>query len=258
MNIKVEKLSKVFYSSRKKESERVLENINLEVKKGEFAVILGPSGCGKTTLLNIMAGFEVPTQGEVLIGNRPVSGPHPDRVLMWQFFGLFPWRTVSRNVEFAMEVKGVKSARRKERAHKLIETVGLKGYENSRPGGLSGGMKQRVALARVLAADPEVLFMDEPFGSLDAPTRYRLEGVLLDILGEKKKTVFFVTHNVREALHLADSIFIMSINPGKVIKMEKIDWSKPRSASLEKFRRKEEELLSYIHSQKDYTAMEGI
>ncbi len=258
MKITVKELSKTFYAPRGGKKETVLENINLQVKRGEFSVLLGPSGCGKTTLLNIMAGFEKPNSGRVLIDGRPVEGPHPDRILMWQFFGLFPWRTVRRNVEFGMEIKGVPPRERKEKALHFIRTVGLGGYQDSHPSGLSGGMKQRVALARMLAADPDILFMDEPFGSLDAPTRHRLEEVLQEILEDTKKTVVFVTHNVREALYLADTIYIMSINPGKIIRRENIPWKRPRSASSEGFRKMEEELFSYIHSGRQYGKMEGI
>lgn len=258
MKINTRNLNKEFCLPDGKPGTRALEGIDFCVAEGEFVVFLGPSGCGKTTLLNILAGFEKPTRGKVSIDGKPVNGPHPRRILMWQFFGLFPWRTVRGNIEFGLEIKGINSSTRKEISSKLIYTLGLSGFAHSYPGEISGGMKQRVALARVIAVDPEIFFMDEPFGSVDATIRRRLENMLLDILRDKKRTVVFVTHNVREALYLADRVFIMSANPGKIVHEEKISWSKPRSASQKEFRETEELLFHYLHSQTRFEEMEGI
>ena len=177
-----------------------LDEINLEVQKGEVICILGPSGCGKSTLLNIVAGFLPPSGGEVRVDGRPVIEPGPDRGFVFQEFALFPWRTVLENVEFGPVLKGMEKADRHARARELIQRIHLTGFEDKFPFELSGGMKQRVGIARALANDPEVLLMDEPFGALDAQTRRVMQEELLKLLGETKKTVLFVTHAIDEAI----------------------------------------------------------
>ena len=189
---------------------RALDEINLEVQKGEVICILGPSGCGKSTLLNIIAGFLPPSGGEVRVDGRPVIEPGPDRGFVFQEFALFPWRTVLENIEFGPVLKGMEKTGRHARARELIQRIHLTGFEDKYPFELSGGMKQRVGIARALANDPEVLLMDEPFGALDAQTRRVMQEELLKLLGETKKTVLFVTHAIDEAIVLADRVLIMT------------------------------------------------
>lgn len=205
-----------------------LDGIDLDVHDGEFFCLLGPSGCGKTTLLNILAGFERPSAGEVLIDGVPVSRPHPKRITIFQEYALLPWRSVLGNVEFGLEVAGVPQLERRRVALELIELVGLRGYEGRMPWELSGGMRQRVAVARALAVDPDVLFMDEPFGALDAMTRLRMEEELARIWVEKRKTIVFVTHDIDEAIYLADRVGVMTSQPGRIKRVVEIPLGRPR------------------------------
>ncbi len=205
-----------------------LDDISLEVRDGEFVCILGPSGCGKTTLLRIIAGLEKKTGGSLNLKGKEISGPGPDRGMVFQEFALFPWRTVRRNVEFGLEIKGVPADKRREVSDKYIELVGLKGFEDSHPNQLSGGMKQRVGIARALANEPAILLMDEPFGALDAQTRNQMQKELLRIWAETKKTVVFITHSVDEAVFLSDRVIVMSSRPGRVKTVHKIDLPRPR------------------------------
>jgi NitT/TauT family transport system ATP-binding protein len=193
-----------------------LEEIDLEIYEGEFVCLLGPSGCGKTTLLNILAGFERPSSGSVLIDGEAVEKPHPKRITIFQEYALLPWRTVQGNVEFGLEIAGVPKKERSQKVKELLELVGLTGAEALLPRELSGGMRQRVAVARSLAVDPDILFMDEPFGALDALTRIKMEEELVRIWLQKKKTVVFVTHNIDEAAYLADRIVVFSTLPGRI------------------------------------------
>ena len=228
-----------------------LEGINLVVKPNEFLCIIGPSGCGKTTLLRLIAGLDYPNRGEIILDGKEVKGPSSDRGMVFQEFSLFPWRTVLKNVEFGLEIKGMKDKERKEIAEKYIELVGLKGFENCYSYELSGGMKQRVAIARALATDPAILLMDEPFGSVDAQTRNILQEELLEIWKRTKKTVLFVTHSVDEAVYLADRVAVMSARPGCLIKCLDIDIPRPRkrtSMEVNEFRGKLLMLLSLERS----------
>ena len=252
VKIQVKNLSKQFLNAAG-ENVLALKDINFSVRDGEFVVLLGPSGCGKTSLLNILAGFEKPSSGEVYIDQQPVKGPHPQRVLLWQFFGLLPWRTVRANIELGLEIRNVGKKERRRIADELIELVGLKEFVDRRPYELSGGMKQRVALARMLAVDPDILFMDEPFGSLDATIRSLLEDELLKILKKKKKTVVFVTHNVEEAVYLADRVQIMTARPGKIARSVAIDLPKPRVVVSHEFQKLETELLEILKQETMYT-----
>ncbi len=195
-----------------------LEDINIEVKPNEFLCIIGPSGCGKTTLLRMIAGLDYPSSGEIILDGDRVSGPSPDRGMVFQEFSLFPWRTVIKNVTFGLEILEVDKHEQYRIAERYRELVGLKGFENRYPYELSGGMKQRVAIARALATDPAILLMDEPFGSVDAQTRNILQEELLEIWKRTKKTVLFVTHSVDEAVYLADRVAVMSARPGCLVK----------------------------------------
>ncbi|ADQ46371.1 ABC transporter related protein [Caldicellulosiruptor kronotskyensis 2002] len=226
MALVIENVSKRFQSKNKEIT--VLEKINLEVQKREFICILGPSGCGKSTLLNIIAGLEKPTEGKVFLNGREVLSPGPDRVVMFQESALFPWLKVIDNVEFGMKIRGVPKKERHERALKYLKMVHLTKFKDVYVHQLSGGMKQRVALARALTLDSEVLLMDEPFAALDSQTKNILLLELQRIWWETKKTIIFVTHNVEEAVLLADKVVVMSSNPGKIKKVFEIKLARPR------------------------------
>ena len=193
-----------------------LDGVSLEVREREFLAILGPSGCGKSTLLYLLGGFLPIEAGEILVAGRPIAGPGRDRGIVFQSFALYPWKTVRQNVLYGLEKQRLPRRERERRAQELIELVHLNGFENSYPAQLSGGMKQRVAIARTLATDPEILLMDEPFGALDAQTRALMHEELLAIMRRTPKTVLFVTHDVREAVALADRVAVMSARPGRI------------------------------------------
>lgn len=193
-----------------------IRDVNLEVRESEFVMIVGPSGCGKTTLINIIGGLDTATSGEVLLDGKAVNGPGADRGMVFQGYSLFPWLTVQKNVEFGLKMKGVPAAERTKRARKYIELVGLSGFENALPKQLSGGMKQRTAIARTLANEPEVLLMDEPFGALDAQTRVVMQELLADISRRTGTTILFITHDIDEAVLLGERIYVMSRRPGTV------------------------------------------
>ncbi len=193
-----------------------LDNVSLEVKDREFVALLGPSGCGKSTLLYLVGGFLPVEQGAVVVEDKPVAGPGPDRGIVFQHLALFPWKTVLQNVLYGLEKQDMPRDERSRRAREFIELVGLAGFEDSYPAQLSGGMKQRAAIARTLAIDPRVLLMDEPFGALDAQTRSLMQAELLRIWQRSRKTVVFVTHDVQEAVFLAERIAVMSARPGHI------------------------------------------
>ncbi|OGS42665.1 MAG: nitrate ABC transporter ATP-binding protein, partial [Euryarchaeota archaeon RBG_16_62_10] len=214
---------------------RALDGFGLEVSEGEFVCLLGPSGCGKTTVLRIIAGLETKTSGKVMIHGKDVGSERPRVGMVFQDFALFPWRSARKNVEFGLEIKGVAEAERARAAAKYLELVGLKGFAESHPRELSGGMKQRVAIARALANEPEVLLMDEPFGSLDAQTRNLMQKELLRIWSATRKTILFVTHSVDEAVFLADRIVVMTARPGKVREIMAIPLERPRDRTSREF-----------------------
>ena len=193
-----------------------LDHISLQIEKGEFICLLGPSGCGKTTLMNSIAGFETLTEGSITIDGQKVKAPSEKYVTIFQNYGLLPWRTVEKNVELGLETLKVPKQERKQVAMKYLQLVGLENFAKRHPAQLSGGQQQRVAIARGLAVDPEILFMDEPFGALDAITRYKLQDDLLHITKSQNKTVIFVTHDIDEAVFLADKIVVMRPNPGRI------------------------------------------
>lgn len=193
-----------------------VKDVNLEVRDGEFMVIVGPSGCGKSTLLDMLGGLTKPSSGEILQSGRPIQGPGLDRGIVFQQYALFPWKTAKQNIEFGLEAKGVPRRERSERASHFLALVGLAGFEQRYPHELSGGMKQRVAIARSLAYDPEVLLMDEPFAALDAQTRETLQGELLRIWEQTKKTIIFITHGIDEAVYLGQRVAVMTSRPGTI------------------------------------------
>jgi ABC-type nitrate/sulfonate/bicarbonate transport system ATPase subunit len=209
-----------------------LQAINMKVNPGEFALIVGPSGCGKTTLLNIAAGLERPTRGQVYLGDREISQPGPDRGMVFQAYTLFPWLTVEENIAFGPEQRKLDAKEIKARVNHYLEVTGLTKFARLYPKALSGGMKQRAAIARALANDPEVLLMDEPFAALDAQTRVVMQELLLQIWEENHKTVLFITHDIDEAVFLADIIYVMSRQPGTIKKTIEVPLGRPREHSL--------------------------
>ena len=209
-------------------SVNVLEDINLEIQEGEFVCIVGPSGCGKTTLLNIVAGLERADSGEVWANSTRINGAGADRVVIFQEAALFPWLNVLKNVEFGLKLKGINGRERRNRALEYLKMVHLTKFQHAHVHELSGGMKQRVAIARALAMNPEMLLMDEPFSALDAQTRWILHFELQNIWLKTRKTILFITHNIREAVCLADRIIILSTSPGRIKKEFSVDLPRPR------------------------------
>jgi ABC-type nitrate/sulfonate/bicarbonate transport system ATPase subunit len=218
-------VSKIFESKRGEEL-LVLEDIDLSVDEGEFLCLLGPSGCGKSTLLNIAGGFEAPTHGSVTIDGEPVDGPSSRRVFVFQEYGIFPWASVWDNVALGLRHRG--KAERAKTIQRYVDLVGLNGFERSYPSELSGGMKQRVAVARALAVEPDVIFMDEPFGALDSLTRLSMRSELIRIWQRERPTILFVTHDVDESIQLAERVVVMTARPGKIAEIVPIDLPHPR------------------------------
>lgn len=206
----------------------ILSDVNLAVRRNEFVSIVGASGSGKTTLLRIIAGLTKADRGKIEIGGREITGPGPDRAMVFQSINLFPWRTVLANVELGLELRRVEESERRDRAIKYIELVGLSKHQHAYPHELSGGMQQRVGIARALATDPELLLMDEPFGSLDAQTAEFLWEELSRIVAETKKTVLFVTHHIDEAIYLSDRIVVLGGSPAGIVEIINVDFPKPR------------------------------
>ena len=225
-----------------------LDTVNLNVEQNEFICVVGPSGCGKTTLLNIIAGLCKPTTGTVKVRGELVTGPGKGKGVVFQQYALYPWLTVEKNVEFGMRMKGVPKAERAEIAKKYIDLVGLSKFAKAYPKELSGGMKQRVAIARAYAANPEVLLMDEPFGALDAQTRTQLQTELLETWEREKKTCFFITHDVEEAIILAQRVIIMSARPGRIKDIVDVNIPYPRTQET-KLTPEFNELKNHIWSQ---------
>ena len=210
-------LNKIFVNANGTEVQ-ALKDIQLTVHEKELCMLVGPSGCGKSTLLNIVGGLETATSGEICVDGHHVTGPGADRGMVFQGYSLFPWLTVRENIQFGLRVKGLPKSRQKEIADKFIELVGLKDFADALPKTLSGGMKQRVAIARTLANEPSLLLMDEPFGALDAQTRLIMQELLVDIRQKMETTILFITHDIDEAVFLSNKIYVMSARPGKVIK----------------------------------------
>ena len=236
VKIVVDGVSKRYETDRR--TVTALKDISFSVREGEFLCVVGSSGCGKTTLFRIVAGLETPTDGVTLVDDDRVTEPDTDRGMVFQDYGLFPWRTVFENVRFGLEQQHDDCDRCDERTREMIDLVGLSDVADAYPKELSGGMKQRVGIARALAVDPEILLMDEPFGSLDAQTRERLQAELLSIWHETNKTVLFITHEIEEAVALADKVLVMSADPGQVREIVALDenGTRPRRATDARFR----------------------
>jgi NitT/TauT family transport system ATP-binding protein len=213
----------------------VLENVSLTIQPGEFVCVLGPSGCGKTTLLNILAGFVVPSRGEVRIAGERITGPSSERGVVFQDYSLFPWLTAQANVEFGLRMTGRPSRERRLAAKSLLDLVGLPDAGSKYPFELSGGMKQRIAIARALATRPALLLMDEPFAALDAMTRSSLQARLIEIQQQQAQTILFVTHNIAEALVLGSRLIVMSSNPGRIVEDFAVDLPRPRRRTTPAF-----------------------
>jgi NitT/TauT family transport system ATP-binding protein len=229
-----------------------LENISLEVEDKEFSVIVGPSGCGKTSLLRLVAGLIEPGEGSIRLDGVPVTKPGKDRGMVFQSYTLFPWLTVQRNIEFGPQINGVPARQRAETARHFIAQVGLEGFEKAYPNQLSGGMRQRVALARALANDPSILLMDEPFGALDSQTRSLMQELLLKLWEETHKTVFFITHDIDEAILLGDRVYVMTARPGRIKEEIDVDIPRPRSVDVltsERFIALKRRTMGLIHSE---------
>src|SRR5262245_18071750 len=228
-------LSKRFLDIARGEEVVALEGITLEIDAEEFVVVLGPSGCGKTTLLNSLAGFEAPSSGDVRLEGEPIRDPGPDRDVVFQEYALFPWLTVRQNVEYGPRERRMPRARRAERVQAQIAAVGLTGFEDRYPHELSGGMRQRVALARVLVNEPKILLMDEPFAALDAQTRTLMQAELLAVWGRAQRTVVFITHNIEEAIYLGDRVVVMTARPGRIKETVVVGLPRPRDVTSQEF-----------------------
>src|SRR5579863_2872425 len=246
-------LSGVFrsYANSRGSFTPALQNIDLEIEQGEFVCIVGPSGCGKSTLLHLLAGLDRPTTGMVTVDGAPVTGPGTDRILLFQELGLFPWLTVRQNVEFGMKMSGVSKKDRTERARFFLRMVHLSHFEDHYIHQLSGGMKQRVALARSLTLKPKILLMDEPFAALDAQTRDLLHDELERVWKETSPTIVFVTHNVREAVRLGDRVLLMSFRPGRIKKEFEVDLQRPRHVEDSDVAQLSKEILGQLREEID-------
>lgn len=223
-----------------------VDDFTLDVKKGELISIVGPSGCGKTTILRCIAGLLEPTEGKIMIGENECIGPGSDRGMVFQDFALFPWRTVRKNVEFGLEVAGVPKEEREERAMRYIKAVGLEKFAESRIHELSGGMKQRVGIARALVMHPAVILMDEPFGALDAQTRNLMQEQLVKILQHSERTIIFITHSVDEALFLSDRVVLLSKRPSTIHQIIDVPWERPRDRANPEFTAMRKKILDYL------------
>jgi NitT/TauT family transport system ATP-binding protein len=240
-HIVISGVSKVFQTADQRELV-ALQDIELAIPRGQFTCLLGPSGCGKSTLLNAVAGFSLPTRGRILADGVEVREPGPDRGMVFQEYALFPWMTVEQNIGFGLEIKGVAKAEIAKRVGDLLGMLSLSDFRQRFPKDLSGGMRQRVAIARVLALDSPIMLMDEPFGALDALTRRNLQDELLRIWAELKKTILFVTHSIEEAIYLADRIVVMTYRPGTVKRDIMVDLARERDPAAPEFNALKREL----------------
>lgn len=233
-----------------------LKNIDLEIRPGEFVCLLGPSGCGKSTLLNAIAGFSLPTSGTLEVSGKPVTAPGPDRGMVFQEYALFPWMTVEANIAFGLDIRGTGNEEKARIVNELLEMLGLKEFRHRFPKDLSGGMRQRVAIARVLALDPPIMLMDEPFGALDALTRRSLQDELLRIWRSVGKTIVFVTHSIEEAVYLGSRVVILTYRPGTIKQDVAIDLPYPRDSNSVEFNAIKKELASVVHAEHDRFALD--
>lgn len=247
MSISVQGISKIFKGRRKGEEENVvLQDVSFEVEEGEFVSLLGPSGCGKTTTLTIIAGFRKPNGGKIVVNGKEVSKPGPDRSFMFQNYALFPWLRVGENIEYPMKKMKVPKAERREKLKELLEMAQLTEYEHYYIHEISGGMKQRVALLRALACDPQVLLMDEPLGAVDFQMRQMLQVQLESILQKRKTTALMVTHDVSESIYLSDRVIVMSRDHGKILADVKIDIPRPRERTSPKYHEYVDQLTNIL------------
>lgn len=258
VKIKAIDVRKVFKEDR--HEVEAIDNLNIEIREGELAVIVGPSGCGKSTFLNLIAGFVKPTSGQLLLNDQPIEKPGRNRGFVFQEFALYPWKTVKKNILMPLEIGNMDDKLMNEKADEFIRLVGLEGFSEAYPHTLSGGMKQRVGLARALVYNPEILLLDEPFGSLDAQTRKIMQQELIRIWqeitsqNERSKTIVFITHSVIEAVYLADRIFVMSARPGHIKKIVDVPLPRPRSYTDDSYLEKREEVLEYLVEEVNKTA----
>lgn len=243
--ISIENITKSY--SKGEKTYYALQDISLKVNKGEFLCIVGPSGCGKTTLLRMIAGLEFPTHGRIMEGEREIVGPNRERGYVFQQYSLFPWRNVLDNITFGLEIREMEKEEMIQKARSYLKMIGLSQFENSYPKELSGGMKQRVAIARSLVNDPNVLLMDEPFSALDVQSRHKLQEELVRIWGEEQKTIIFVTHNVDEAIFLADRIIVLSPSPGTIIKTFNIELDRVRDRNSPEFLKLKTEITNMLN-----------
>ncbi|WP_462408531.1 ABC transporter ATP-binding protein [Neobacillus sp. Marseille-QA0830] len=249
--LEVKNVEKVFKDEKRGTSVKALENINFSIKENEFVCLLGGSGCGKSTLLNMIAGFEKPTAGEILVNGKKIEGMGADRGMVFQAPTLMPWLTVSKNISFYLKLQGMSRKKQKEEAQKYIDMVGLTGFENHYPHELSGGMNQRVGIARALLQNPSLILMDEPFAALDPFTKTDMQEELARIWQEHKRTIIFVTHSVEEALILGTKIIVLSNRPGRVNKIIDLDMSRPRDTTSPIFNQYKREILDLIVKNKN-------
>ena len=230
-SVSIQAVSRVFETAKGQRTQALLP-VDFEVRDNDFVTILGPSGCGKSTLLRIVAGLDHPSSGRVLLGGRPIEGPGADRGMVFQSYTLFPWLTIEQNIRFGLRERGMPEAQQKERAAYFIAKVGLRGFEQHFPKQLSGGMQQRTAIARALANDPKILLMDEPFGALDNQTRVLMQELLLGIWEAERKTVLFVTHDIDEAIFMANRVAVFSARPGRIKTELAVQLAHPRHYTI--------------------------
>ena len=250
MSLELINLSKTFYDGDGNEAVTALQDISFSVDNGQFVSIIGPSGCGKTTLLRIISGLETPTSGEILVNREKPKKPWRHVGFVFQEYALFPWRTVSKNIEFGLELTKISKIERRQRAIEYIHRFGMKGFEDKYPNELSGGMKQRVAIARTLVNDPGIILMDEPFGALDSQTRGDLQKFLFQVWQQSKKTIVFVTHNIDEAVFLSQKVICFSNRPGRVKLPLSIDLPYPRDVTGDEFNRYRREIIEFLNREK--------
>ena len=251
----IENVRKVF-TVRDQQEVVALQGIDLTISTGEFVAILGPSGCGKSTLLNAIAGFSLPTSGRVIANNREVTQPGPDRGMVFQEYALFPWMTVAENIAFGLEIKKVPKDSIRDQVDTLLGKLQLLEFRDRFPKDLSGGMKQRVAIARVLALDPPIMLMDEPFGALDALTRRAMQDELLRIWTEFRKTIIFVTHGIEESIYLADRVVVMTYRPGTIKRIVPVELSRPRDVGSHWFIAIQQEISSLVMEEQMRSSIE--
>ena len=254
--IEITHLSKIFKDAKRKSDVIALDDINLEVAKNEFLCLLGPSGCGKSTLLNMIAGFEKPTSGNVTVDGQLISAPGADRGVVFQQANLMPWLPIWENVAFHLLLRGGQKGERRAIAQRYIDMVGLTGFENHYPSELSGGMNQRVGIARALLMNPQVILMDEPFGALDEQTRMDMQNELVRIWQEHQGTIVFVTHGIDEALTLGTHVAVMSARPGRIREIIPIDLSRPRDITSPQFNKTKRHILDLLRSERANQTLE--